>query len=48
MVLGLAQYWPTVVFAGFILLLAGLMLYPVGRLIEKNIELPDEESSMKI
>lgn len=35
-VLGLAQYWSTLVFAGFVLLLAGAFLYPVGRLTEKN------------
>lgn len=40
-VLGLARYWSTIVFAGFVLLLAGVMLYPVGKLTEKDIELPD-------
>jgi hypothetical protein len=42
-VLGLAQYWSVVVFAGFFLLLAGVMLYPVGRLTEKDIEIPGED-----
>ena len=42
-VLGLAQYWSMVVFAGFILLLAGVMLYPVGRLTEKNIAIPGDD-----
>lgn len=37
-VLGLAQYWLPVVFAGLILLLAGVMLYPIGRLTEKNVQ----------
>lgn len=37
-VLGLAQYWSIIIFAGFFLLLAGLMLYPVGRLTEKDIQ----------
>lgn len=37
-VLGLAQYWSIIVFAGFFLLLAGLMLYPIGRLTEKDIQ----------
>jgi hypothetical protein len=36
-VLGLAQYWYAVVFGGFILLLAGAMLYPIGRLIERDV-----------
>jgi hypothetical protein len=35
-VLGLAQYWSTLVFAGFILLIAGAFLYPIGKLTEKN------------
>jgi hypothetical protein len=35
-VLGLGLYWPSVVFAGFILLLTGLFLYPIGRLTEKE------------
>jgi hypothetical protein len=42
-VLGLAQYWFTVVFAGFILLLAGILLHPVGRLTEKNIAMPGDD-----
>jgi hypothetical protein len=42
-VLGLAQYWLVVVFAGFVLLLAGVMLYPVGRLTEKNIGIPGDD-----
>jgi hypothetical protein len=42
-VLGLAQYWLIVVFAGFILLLAGIMLYPVGRLTEKSIAIPGDD-----
>jgi hypothetical protein len=46
-VLGLAQYWSTVVFAGFFLLLAGVMLYPVGKFTEKDIEPPDEEPDAK-
>ena len=41
-VLGLAQYWSAIIFAGFILLLAGAMLYPVGRLTEKKIQPPDD------
>src|SRR5437870_3263367 len=40
LVLGLAQYWSPVVFAGFILLLTGAMLYPIGRITEK-FETPD-------
>ena len=36
-VLGLGQYWYPVVFGGFILLLAGAMLYPMGRLTEKDV-----------
>ncbi|OLC61291.1 hypothetical protein AUH73_07655 [archaeon 13_1_40CM_4_53_4] len=40
LVLGLAQYWSPVVFAGFILLLTGAMLYPIGRITEK-FEPPD-------
>jgi len=47
-VLGLAQYWSTVVFAGFFLLLAALMLYPVGRLTEKEIIIPDDETDEKV
>lgn len=43
-VFGLAQYWSTIVFAGFLLLLAGVLLYPVGRLTEKNIQVPDDEN----
>jgi hypothetical protein len=39
-VLGLAQYWISLVFAGFILLLAGIMLYPIGRLTEKTLDCP--------
>jgi hypothetical protein len=35
-ILGLAQYWYAVVFAGFILLAAGVMLYLVGILTEKS------------
>jgi hypothetical protein len=46
-VLGLAQYWSVVVFAGFLLLLAGVMLYPVGKFTEKDIEMPDEEPDTK-
>jgi hypothetical protein len=42
-VLGLAQYWSVVVFAGFFLLLAGVMLYPVGRLTEKDIEISGDD-----
>jgi len=45
-VLGLAQYWQPIVFAGFVLLLAGLLLYPVGKLTEKNFALSDDESGM--
>jgi len=44
-VLGLAQYWQPVVFAGFVLLLAGL-LYPVGKLTEKNFALSDDEAGV--
>ena len=40
-VLGLAQYWYAIVLGGFILLLTGAMLYPIGRLIEKNVEAED-------
>ncbi len=35
-VLGLGQYWSSVVFAGFILLLAGAFLLPLGVLTEKE------------
>ena len=42
-VLGLAQYWQPIVFAGFVLLLAGILLYPVGKLTEKNFGLPEGE-----
>jgi hypothetical protein len=35
-VLGLGQYWSSVVFAGFILLLAGLFLLPVGIITERQ------------
>jgi hypothetical protein len=42
-VLGLAQYWLIVVFAGFILLLPGIMLYPVGRLTENTIAIPGDD-----
>jgi hypothetical protein len=35
-VFGLAQYWAPLVFAGFILLLAGAFLYPIGILTEKD------------
>lgn len=35
-VLGLAQYWYPIVFGSFILLLAGGMLYSIGRMIEKD------------
>ena len=44
--LGLAQYWQPVVFAGFVLLLAGLLLYPVGKLTEKNFALSDDEAGV--
>ncbi len=44
-VAGLAQYWLPVVFAGFTLLLAGIMLYPIGRLTEKNSGLSDDEGA---
>lgn len=47
-VLGLAQYWQPVVFAGFILLLAGILLYPIGRLTEKGIRLPVDEAGTTI
>ena len=43
-VLGLAQYWQPVVFAGFLLLLAGILLYAIGKLTEKNFGLHDGES----
>jgi hypothetical protein len=46
-VLGLAQYWTSIVFAGFILLLAGIMLYPIGRLTEKNLEISPNNSAEK-
>jgi hypothetical protein len=46
-VLGLAQYWSTVIFAGFLLLIAGAMLYPVGRLTEKDIGFLDDETGNK-
>ena len=36
-VLGLAQYWYSIVFGSFILLLAGAMLYPIGKLLEKDV-----------
>ena len=36
-VLGLAQYWYALIFGGFVLLLAGAMLYPIGRLMEKDL-----------
>lgn len=35
-VLGLGQYWSSVVFTGFILLLAGAFMYPIGLLTEKD------------
>ena len=43
-VLGLAQYWPPIVFTGFILLLAGILLYPIGKLTEKNFGSPEDEA----
>jgi len=46
-VLGLAQYWSPIVFAGFFLLLGGVMLYPVGKLTERDIETLDEEPDPK-
>jgi hypothetical protein len=46
-ILGLAQYWSVIVFSGFFLLLAGIMLYPVGRLTEKDIEGSDAENREK-
>ena len=46
LVLGLAQYWSPIVFAGFILLLAGAMLYPIGRITEKKIEPPDNDAGL--
>jgi hypothetical protein len=39
-VLGLAQYWYPIVFAGFILLVAGAMLLLVGTLTEKSSSSP--------
>lgn len=47
LVLGLAQYWSPVVFAGFILLLAGAMLYPIGRITEK-FEPPDNDAGSTV
>jgi len=44
--LGLAQYWQPIVLAGFVLLLAGLLLYPVGKLTEKNFPSSDDEAGM--
>ena len=41
-VLGLAQYWPPIVFTGFILFLAGILLYPIGKLTEKNFGSPED------
>lgn len=45
-VLGLAQYWQPIIFAGLILLLAGILLYPVGKLTDKSFRLPDDEADM--
>ncbi|OLD44584.1 hypothetical protein AUI51_01580 [archaeon 13_1_40CM_2_52_4] len=44
-VLGLAQYWYAIVFAGFILLVAGVMLYLLGMLTEKTYTAPTGNES---
>lgn len=40
-VLGLAQYWYPVIFAGFILMVAGAILLLVGTLTEKNLKMSE-------
>lgn len=44
-VLGLAQFWSAIVFSGFLLLLAGVFLYPIGKLTEKEHPMSDEEKN---
>jgi len=44
--LGLDKYCLTIVLAGFVLLLAGILLYPVGKLTEKNFPSSDDEAGM--
>lgn len=42
-VLGLAQYWPPVVYAGFFMLLAGAMMYLIGKWTERDIDALEKE-----
>lgn len=42
-ILGLAQYWSPIVYAGFFLLLAGAMMYLIGRWIERDIDALEKE-----
>ncbi|HVH14368.1 MAG TPA: hypothetical protein VNA15_01445 [Candidatus Angelobacter sp.] len=45
--MGLAQYWYPVVFAGFILMVAGAMLLLVGTLTEKGSECQNRSMNRK-
>ena len=45
-VLGLAQYWSPIVYAGFFILLAGAMMYLVGKWIETDIDVTDKGPNM--
>ena len=42
-VFGLAQYWSPIVYAGFFLLLAGAMMYLIGRWIERDVGTLEKE-----
>lgn len=44
-ILGLAQYWSPFVYAGFFLLLAGGMMYLIGRWIERDVDALEKEPS---
>lgn len=46
-ILGLAQYWSMIVFAGLILLLAGAMFYPIGVLTEKELAMTEAQADLK-
>ena len=45
-VLGLAQYWSPIVYAGFFVLLAGAMMYLIGKWTERGTDSPEKESGM--
>ena len=44
-VLGLAQYWSPIVYAGFFVLLAGAMMYLIGKWTESGIDSLEKDPS---